>query len=727
MRTILARFLFSLVLLLVVATAVLAQVHSEPAHLFGRITDATGYSVEASRISLRLEGANPHPAIEVSSDSTGAYSVELAPGSYLARVERPAFVSKEMHVTIVGGASVRLDVRLELARLSDQVVVTATTLPEELERTPAPVDLITRQEIEQRQAVSLADLLSTQTGITISRSGAFGGLADVFIDGGDSNFTKVLMDGAPVNEPGGALNYSNFILDNVDKVEIVHGAESALYGTDAMSGVIQIVSHQGATRIPEVQLFSEGGSLSSGRGGGQVSGLFGNFDYSLAGSYFSTDGQGVDDAFIDRSLAANLGYQFSETDHLRLTVRSNSSEGGTPGQTLYGSGYYDPTAYDALQQLSASLDWTWQTGAHWTHQILATESRIHDDNAYPDYDAFYVDQFNRATLQAQSTYVFRTGAFTAGYFYEVENAYPSSLNGVHARRNNQAGFVDAKWRPLPRLTLSAGTRAEDNASFGTRVVPRAGATVALRYANGFLGDTRARFSYGEGIEEPTLEESFSTDPCNPGNPELRPQQSQTYNAGVDQYFGGNRLRISATYFDDEFRNLISETSTVVSSCPYGSGVLFNTDRARARGVNLSTAGKLRRWLTVNANYAHDDSRVLVAPNAVDAVDLPGNHLLRRPVNSGNLMLNAAFQRFTFTAAGYFTGARTDSDFDGFGFTRNPGYTRFDLATSYDVRRGFSVYGRVTNLLNKSYQDALGYPALGRDFRMGLRYTFRGRN
>jgi vitamin B12 transporter len=727
MKTIAARAAVLFVLFLTSEAAVLAQISTQPAHLSGKITDATGAGVEAVRVSLSLESASQQHAAEVSSDAAGIYSVDLAAGSYIARVERAAFVSKEIRVTLGAGESRELDVRLELARLSDQVVVTATTLPEELERTPAPVDLITREEIDQRQAVSLADLLATQTGVALSRSGAFGGLADVFIDGGDSNFTKVLIDGAPVNEPGGALNYSNLTLDNVDKVEIVHGAESALYGTDAMSGVIQIVSHQGTTQIPEADVFGEGGSFSSGRGGGQVSGALAHFDYSLAGSYLSTEGQGIDDAFINRSLAANVGYRFSEDDQLRLTVRSDSSEGGAPGQTLYGVNYIDPTAYDALKQLSATLKGTFQTGAHWTQQILGTESRIHDDNAYPDYDAFYIDQFNRATLQAQSTYVFRTGAFTTGYFYEVENAYPSSLNGVHARRNNQAGFLDGKWRPVPRVTLSAGARAEDNASFGTRVVPRAGAAVALRYADGFLGDTRARFSYGEGIEEPTLEESFSTDPCNPGNPELRPQQSETYNAGIDQYFSGNRLRVSATYFDDEFRNLISETSTVISTCPYGSGMLFNTDRARARGVNLSAAGKLRRWLTVNANYSHDDSRVLVAPNAVDSVDLPGNHLLRRPVNSGNVMLNASVHRFSFTAAGYFTGVRTDSDFDGFGLTRNPGYCRFDLATNYDVRRGFSVYGRVTNLLNKQYQDALGYPALGRDFRLGVNYRFSGRN
>jgi vitamin B12 transporter len=726
MKTIFARAIFVFVLLFASKAAVFAQGNSKLAHLSGKVTDASGATVETTRVSLSPDGALQNPVAVVSSNSAGAYTLEVGPGSYVARVERAAFVSQEIHVTLAPGESRELDVRLELARLSDQVVVTATTLPEELDHTPAPVDLITREEIEQRQAVSLPDLLETQTGIAISRSGAFGGLADIFIDGGNSNFTKVLIDGAPINEPGGALNFSNLTLDNVDKVEIVHGAESALYGTDAMSGVVQIVSHQGTTRIPEVDIFAEGGSLSSGRGGGQVSGKVANFDYSLAGSYFSTNGQGVDDAFINRSLAANIGYQFTENDELRLTVRSNSSEGGIPGQTLYGSSFIDPTAYDALKQLSGALKWTFKTGPHWTHQIIGTESRIHDDNAFPDFDFFSIDQFSRASLTAESTYAFRTGTVTAGYFYEVENAYPSSLDGAHARRNNQAGFVDAKWRPLARLTLSAGTRAEDNASFGTRVVPRAGAVVALRYADGVVGDTRARFSYGEGVEEPTLEESFSTDPCNPGNPTLRPQESNTYNAGIDQYFSGNRLRVSATYFDDEFRNLISETSTMNPNCPFGSGTLFNTDRARARGANLSTAGKLRRWLTINANYFHDDSRVLVSPNAVDEVDMPGNHLLRRPVNSGNVMFNTYFRRFSFTAAGYFTGARTDSDFDGLGYTRNPGYSRFDLATNYEVH-GVSVYGRVTNLLNKQYQDALGYPALGRDFRIGINYRFTGRN
>src|SRR5271163_2746192 len=255
MKTIFARSALLVAAIFVPASAVFAQNNLQVAHVSGSVTDSTGSAVAAVQLSLTPEGASARHAVVASSDAAGSYTFEVPPGKYLLRAERPAFVTREVHLSLAPSESRKLDVRLELAQLSDQVVVTATTLPEELERTPAPVDLVTLEEIEQRQAVSLPDLLSTQTGIAVSRTGAIGGLVDVFIDGGDSNFTKVLIDGAPINEPGGFLNYSNLTLDNVDKVEIVHGAESALYGTDAMSGVIQVISHRGTTRIPEVDLF----------------------------------------------------------------------------------------------------------------------------------------------------------------------------------------------------------------------------------------------------------------------------------------------------------------------------------------------------------------------------------------------------------------------------------------------------------------------------------------
>jgi len=716
-------------LFLVASFTLQAQSSSPDAQLSGRLTDSSGYGIANVKITARLEVASSARLWSSTSKSDGAYQLSLPAGRYHLRYERAAFAVRELVLELAPAESRTLDIRLELERLSQNVVVTANALPLEVSQTPAPVDLIGRQEIEQRQAVSLPDLLSTQTGISIARTGPIGGLTTIFVDGGNSSFTKVLIDGTPVNLPGGDINFSNLTLDNVDKIEIVHGAESALYGTDAMSGVIQIVSHRGSTRIPEAEVFSEGGGFSSARAGAQVSGLVGPFDYSAAGSYFHTDGQGVNDGFFNRSIAGNFGYSFSDSNQIRLVVRSNSSFAGTAGQTLFGPNFSDATAFDNFKQSSANLSWTFATGSHWVHRIAGMESRFVDTSGFPDFSFFETAQFNRAGLFEQSSYTFRQGTVTAGYQYEVENADPNNLSGLHARRNNQAGFIDARWRPISRLTLSAGARAEANTNFGTRVVPRVGAVYALRSSNGFWGDTRARVSYGQGIEEPTIFESFSADPCNPGDPSLRPERSRTINVGVDQYFAADRFRVSVTYFANQFRDLINqEMGNANPMCFSGFvNLYFNTDLSRARGVNWSGRTQLTRWLSLNGNYSFDDSRVLKTVDTAPAVEQPGNHLLRRPVNSGNLWLNAAFRRFNFNLAGYFTGVRTDSDFDGLGLTRNPGYARFDIATSYLVGYGLSAYGRVSNLLDKQYQDAIGFPALGRDFRLGLKYQFGGRN
>jgi len=729
MNTILLRTAFLLIAVSVASFCLQAQSNSSDAHLSGKLADLSGYGIGNAKITAQLEkNSNARIWSAISSDD-GAYLLAVPPGRYHIHFQHASFVPHDVVLDLTAAENRTLDLRLEIESLSENVVVTANTQPTELAHTPAPVDIVGRQEIEQRQAVSLPDLLSTQTGISLARTGTIGGFTTIFVDGGNSSFTKVLIDGTPVNLPGGDLIYTNLTLDNIDKVELVHGAESALYGTDAMSGVIQIVSHQGSTRIPELNLFAEGGGFSSTRGGAQVSGLLRKFDYSVAGSYFHTDGQGINDAFLNRSFAGNLGYSFSDSNQLRLTLRSNASFAGTPGQTLLGPAFSDSTAFDDERQLSGNLSWTFKTGSHWLHRISGMESRFLDTNGFPDFNFFETAQFNRAGFLEQSTYSFRQGAVSAGYQYEVENADPNNLSGLHARRNNQAGFLDARWQPLSRLTLSAGTRAEANTNFGTRVVPRVGAVYALRYSQGLLGDTRARISYGQGIEEPTIFESFNSDPCNPGNPSLRPQRSRTVNAGIDQYFGANRLRISATFFANQFRDLIDqEVGPPNPVCFSGHEMLFfNIDAARARGLNWSGEAHLNHWLVLKGNYSYDNTRVLKTVPTAPAVEQPGNHLLRRPVNSGNLWLNAAFRRLNFNLAGYFSGVRTDSDFDRLGLIRNPGYARFDFATSYNFGRGISFTGRVTNLLDKQYQEAIGFPALGRDFRLGMNYRFSGRN
>jgi vitamin B12 transporter len=719
-----SKLVFATVLLLgvVLVLPALAQSQSSDAHLNGTLTDPSGAGISAARISAQLLGSPSAIPINTESASDGSYSLAVSPGPYHIVVSKDSFIARESDVTLRAGETLTLNFRLALAPMSSSVIVTGQIAPTIQEQSSAPSAILTSEQITQRQAVTLPDLLYTQAGISFARTGPIGGLTTLFLDGGNSNYTKVFIDGTPANEPGGNFDFSNLSLDNIDKVEVVHGAESTLYGSDAVSGVIQLFSHRGTTEIPSFEIYSDGGNLAYGRGGGQVSGAIGKFDYSGAGSYLSTDGQGPNDAFINRTFAGNFGYSFSDTDQLRLTVRSYSSWAAIPGPTLLEP----PTIgqYYSDQDLTANLAWTFNTGKHWQHRLAGWDSRIVDANYIPGDGPAFIDQYNVAGFNEQSNYSFTKGLVALGYEYQVENAYPSGIvGGTHARRNNQAGFVDGRWFPIRRITLNAGFRVVSNTTFGIRTVPTAGIVYGVRYSNSFWGNTNLRFSYGEGIKEPALEQSYGSDPCYPGNPNLKPEESQTYNATLDQYLLSDRARVSLTFFASRFEDIVSFAPNAPPN-PNFCGTYFNTDLARARGLNFSSELRLNKRFSVNGYYTYDATRVLATDNPPsDPAYSPGEPLLRRPKNSGSIILNFLWARVNWNFVGYFTGIRTDINFFTLEPANNPGYARFDIAASYNLTRSLALTSRVWNLFDKQYQDALGYPALGRTYTFGMRYTF----
>ena len=706
-----------------VAPGSIAQ--SQNAGISGIVTDPQGSAVADTHVSAEsIPPAGPPARSDSARD--GRFNLALPPGRYRVTIARDSFAAAVQEITIAAGETRELQVRLALEPLSAKVVVTAQALPLDAESSPAPITILTREQIDQRVATSLPDLLATQPGFSLGRTGPEGGQTSLFLDGGNSNYTKVLVDGVPANTPGGLIDFSNFTLDNIDKIEVVHGAESALYGSDAMDGVIQIFTHRGTTHIPEFTAFADGGNFSTGHGGAEFSGLLGRFDYSAGVSDLETAGQGPNDAFRNRTLSGNFGWRVSDTAGINLALRDNDSEAGTPGQTLLQPANLTDTI--SLHNFSAGLHAEFETGSHWRHQVNATELYFREFNFDPSFPSFF--QYNRAGFAAQSAYVVSGFAMSAGYEYEVENGFLSSV-GMHARRNNQAGYFDMRWQPIARLTFDAGARAENNADFGTRVVPRAGASYALRIAQGAFGDTRLHAMYGQGIVEPRFDQSFGQDPCFPGNPSLSPEQSRTFHAGVDQKLASDRVRFSADFFDSRFHNIISflnvspSPACLAIGAPFGAGTFFNTDLARARGANFSGEARITRWLSGSANYSYDSTRTLSAPTDPADLDpnyLPGSRLLRRPVNSGNITLNANYWRMNWNISGYFTGQRFDYNFPG--QIIDPGYALINLGATYNVARGFSLYGRINNLANKQYQEVYGFPALGREFRIGVKYTTR---
>jgi vitamin B12 transporter len=712
------------------------QSQNNNAHLAGTLTDPSGAPVGEVQITAQPEASSAGQPVSAVSSNDGSYSVSLPAGRYRLRFSRSSFASREIVLTLASDESRVLNLHLDLEPLSSSVIVTGQTVPSTAQQTTAPTDVISRETIDERQAVSLPELLEFSPGISVGRTGPFGGSASIFLNGGNSNFTKVLVDGTPINPPGSAVDFSSVTTENIDKVEIVRGAESAIYGSDAVSGVIQLFTHRGDTRIPAFSAYSEGGNFSSARGGADLSGILGKFDYSGAASYFHTDGQGPNDYFVNRTLSGNFGYSFSGTNQLHVSLRNNTSDAGIPGATLTGP----PDLFQGYGQkiFSANARWEFTTGSRWHHQLIGTDSYTRQHSFANQGDSFPYDsllKYNRAAVNAQSSYVSRNFIATVGYQYEVENGSIEFTSPGHLRRNNQAGYLDFRYTPISRLTLDFGGRVEANGNFGTRVVPRIGGAYALRYGKGFFGDTRYHAFYGQGIKEPRFDQSFSTDPCFPGNPDLKPEASKDWTTGFEQKLASDRWKLSADYFYSRFYDIVSFANCVngglcqvIPACQSGNGAFFNTDLAFARGVNLASEVRLRKWLFVNGNYTYDDTRILKSENPFADPSLePGNHLVRRPVHSGSFGVNVNYARVNWNFIGYFTGVRTDSNFASQAAAHDPGYARFDMAANYNLTRGLFVTARAINLFDKQYQDAFGYPALGRYYMLGLRYAFTGRN
>lgn len=228
-----------------------------------------------------------------------------------------------------------------------------------------------------------------------------------------------------------------------------------------------------------------------------------------------------------------------------------------------------------------------------------------------------------------------------------------------------------------------------------------------------------------------------------GKSGLEAGAKQHVQRGSGSGVGGGSREILGDFFHNDYSDIVSFAScpppsfgpcalAVPPGCPAaelnadGYGEFFNTDSARAFGANATIEARPLAWVGIVGNYTYDDTRVLKAPNAFDPTETPGNRLFLRPLNSADLILNATIHRMDWNVAGYFVGRETDSDFLGLGFTSNPDHFRLDMGTQFTLGHGFTAMAHVENLLDKQYQDAVGYPALGLNYRAGVKYTWGGK-
>ncbi|HEX3704047.1 MAG TPA: TonB-dependent receptor [Vicinamibacterales bacterium] len=640
---------------------------------------------------------------------------------------------------------------LHVAPIQETVVVSATRTAVPADQVGASVTAFTAADLDRRRTPLVADLLRSTPGVMVIQSGGVGGVTSLFVRGGESNYNKVLLDGIPLNEPGGTFNFSNLTTDNIERVEIVRGAQSALFGSDAMSSVVQLFTKRPdrAEARPHVTASVEGGTYGTVRGGAAVSGASQRFDYSFGASGYATDNNTPNDHFTNTTLSANAGVVLSDTATLRFIGRGELEHVGTPGQTAFGRPDLD--AFFQRHDGVGGITFDQQVNASFRQRASYALSVSHQRSADLITDPAYTPQFgdriapfefsdftfdSRTNLRRhhasyQADWRLTTDASTHGDQrltllgdWDGERAtLDDALGGTStpASRNNFGASIQhqALWA---RTFVTLSGRVEHNDSFGTAFVPRGSVVYIAHPAGGAFGETRLKASAGLGIKEPTVLQSFSLSPFFLGNPNLQPERARTLDAGIEQRLLGDRAKIEVTWFDNRYRNIIATRTTDPDTF---SAQYFNIGLTQARGAEIGAELVAVRTVHVRGGYTFVASEILESTSPLDPVFQPGQWAFRRPRHSGYLGVAWGWSRLTADVTGVIVGRFVDSDFSSLEppLVSNPGYATWNARFSYDATAQLRVLLSIDNLANAEYMEPLGYPALGRAVRLGLRVGF----
>lgn len=673
-------------------------------------------------------------------------------GSYRLQILAPGFAAQTADIS----SEAELTLQLHLAIASETVVVSATRTPVPSQAAGADVDALTAAQLTTMQPIAANDAVRFLPGAVVNTSGQHGGLSSLFVRGGESNYNKVIVDGVTVNEPGGTFDFGTLSLAQGDRLEFVRGAQSTLYGSDAMTSVVDVSTRSGSTRVPELLLGADGGNFSTAHGYASLAGARGRFDYNFFGDQFNTSGSGINDAYSDSLEGANIGLQLQSPISLRTRFRHWNTHTGLPGEWSFngydplvpaaGTGPLiplppDPSAWSQLNNMLGSVELAIASPSGWQHHFTGFDylyryneldlngdpNRVSPAFGYTQFDfpSHEIDRINRAGFEYQGDYSERTWAHTTyGYRIENENGFVGDVDygsQTHGQRLNNDLYLQQQLT-IRTLDVIIGGRFIHNSAFGNTGVPRVAlGWHALRGGTVFSG-TRLRFSYATGFKEPRLEETFAGPPYTQPNTALKPERLRAFEAGFQQKFFADKYELDATYFNNLFRDQINYVT--VNPITF-VGEYVNVNRAFAHGAEVSLRAKLRSNLMLNSAYTYTSSQYLDNPAPFDPVYDPGQPLLRRPRHSATLLLSRFTSRWGGNIAGSFVGRRSDSDFYGFAITHAAGYVRADLGAWYAVKPRLTAYVNVENALDRRYNEVVGYPALPVNFRAGLRFRVGG--
>ncbi|HLA14580.1 MAG TPA: TonB-dependent receptor [Gemmatimonadaceae bacterium] len=616
----------------------------------------------------------------------------------------------------------------------ETVVVSASKTPQPAKTLTQPVTVLLGEDLRARGVTRVSDALKEVPGASLVQSGSYGAVTSLFLRGGESRYTKVLIDGVPVNASGGFFDFSHLTTDNIERIEIVRGPSSVLNGADAVTGTVHLFTRKG-TGPPQLSVSGRGGTYRSIDLSADASGAGEKTAYSVAAARHSTDGiLPFNNQYENGTLSSALRIGAEAAASAGISARYTTAEFHYPtdflGQPVDSNAYRVQhrltVALDATRNLSAAVQGRFQAGSNDVAD-LTEDIAVPFGGTDPEHSAFRSRGYRRNAEARVTFFVPASATFTVGMAYEREHESSTSHSGpvggpsvqtdsFNAFRRNTAYYSELLGTLWSRLSYTIAGRVDDNSDYDRFSTYRLGGNVAV------IDGLRLRASLSNAFNAPAFNQVRPT-LYTTGSPSLRPERIRSAEIGVVSRFR-DVIELSGGYFNQRFADMIQYVSGVA---PTYKGSYANLTSAAANGYEA----ELR--ITPSASWRASASYTVVNPRVVEVApdysgsDRAGDALIRRPSHSGSVI--AAFNAphgLSFSGALSFVGKRPDTDFSQFPSPRVtlPSYVKTDLSAELPLMRaargGLTLTARVENLFDERYEDVLRFAAPGRVVFIGGR-------
>ena len=631
----------------------------------------------------------------------------------------------------------------------DATVVSPSSAVTPSDQSASSVTVITAADLETRQIQTVPDALAAVPGLNVVQAGGPGSVTTVFIRGTNYNHVKVLVDGIDVSDPsnsGGAFDFGQLLTGDIERIEVLRGPQSGLYGSDAIGGVISITTKTGSGP-PKVTASFEGGSFGTTNERGGLSGSQGDFNYvfnvqhfqsastPVTPSYDLAPGEQRNNDFYDNwTYSTKLGAQVSDSLAFNAVARyTNSKLHYTNDDFLdfFPLSFAEPIqSMQLAHQFFGRAEAVWSPFAGFKNFIGVNYTDLWTWNFDPNADNFYIPavvppQTNLGTrlkFDYRGEWQFAPGQLLmVGAEDQNETLRTNSSSIVdptftyetffttNAERRNDAGWLELQNQLTKEFSIVSNLRYDANQQFGDHTTFRVAPVYIVPST-----DTKLKASYGTGFKAPSLEDLYASFlPYFVSNPALKPEESAGWDAGFEQPIDHDRFRFGSTYFRNDIRNLIE---LVATSTP-GQSSLADVDVASTFGFENFAAWSVSKSLNLRADYTY----------TVAKDDITGQQLVRRPKNKASLTATwQATDRLSLSSTLLYVGSWWDFNRSGTETDiKAPAFTTVNLAANYALNGDATLFARIDNLFNKQYEDPLGFLRPGFGAFAGIRFNARG--